>query len=343
MKQYVLSASCVSAQDFSGAALPAQWRQPEGQRLPLADPVYEDHIDVKLIRRMGRLLKMSSVAALDAVRQLGTFKPDAIIAGTAWGCLQDTEAFLKKMTEQQEAFLTPTAFIQSTHNTVAAQVALMLQSHAYNNTIVHRGFSFEHALMDTDLLLGEDPHRQILTGGVDELTDISIHLLQRLGVYGREGNATRGAAAGEGAAFFVLSGEAQNHHLAVLNGFRTVYEPKGADWQDSLDAFLLSMQTSAAEIDLVLTGIPMERPMGMLSNGYFEKAMPAAQVLSYKKYCGEYPTAAAFACWMATGILAAGAIPGDLPGAGKSVGKVLICNQYLNRYFSFMLLSHAER
>jgi hypothetical protein len=80
-----------------------------------------------------------------------------------------------------------------------------------------------------------------------------------------------------------------------------------------------------------------------LSNRYFEEAMPGAQVLPYKNYCGEFPTASAFALWMAVGILASGTIPRELPGGGRPTGRVLICNQYQGRYVSFMLLSHAER
>ena len=52
--------------------------------------------------------------------------PDAIITGTGLGCLEDTEKFLTAMVTNKEEFLTPTSFIQSTHNTVSAQIALLL-------------------------------------------------------------------------------------------------------------------------------------------------------------------------------------------------------------------------
>ena len=62
-------------------------------------------------------------------------------------------SFLTKMVENNEELLTPTAFIQSTHNTIGAQIALMLQCNNYNNAFVHRGFSFESALLDAMLLI----------------------------------------------------------------------------------------------------------------------------------------------------------------------------------------------
>ena len=92
---------------------------------------------------MSRIIRMGVAAAMECLQEADVKKPDAIITGTAYGCLEDTGLFLAKMVENNEEMLTPTAFIQSTHNTVGAQVALMLSCHHYNNTFVHRGFSFE--------------------------------------------------------------------------------------------------------------------------------------------------------------------------------------------------------
>src|SRR5690606_5551866 len=117
------------------------------------DPDYKQWIDVKQIRRMSRVVKMGVAAANLSLEAAGLTAPDAIITGTAYGCLDDTGVFLKKMVEQQEEMLTPTAFIQSTHNTVAGQIALLLQCHGYNNTFVNRGFSFENALLDAMMIL----------------------------------------------------------------------------------------------------------------------------------------------------------------------------------------------
>ena len=49
--------------------------------------------------------------------------------------------------------LTPTSFIQSTHNTVGGQIALELQCKGYNFTYVHGSNSFESALLDAKLQL----------------------------------------------------------------------------------------------------------------------------------------------------------------------------------------------
>src|SRR6202012_5911409 len=129
----------------------------------------------------------------------GVTQPDAIVTGTAYGCLEDTGLFLTSLIERKEEMLQPGAFIQSTHNTVGAQIALLLQCTRYNNTFVHRGFSFEHALLDGMMLIQEGDSRNVLVGGLDEITDASHAILSRFGLY------KHGRINGEGAAFFLLS------------------------------------------------------------------------------------------------------------------------------------------
>ena len=114
---------------------------------------------------------MGVAAAFGCLNEAGCEMPEAIITGTAYGCLEDTGVFLSKMVEQHEELLSPTAFIQSTHNTVGAQIALMLRCRNYNNTFVHRGLSFESALLDAMLLMQEQTVSNALVGGVDAIRE----------------------------------------------------------------------------------------------------------------------------------------------------------------------------
>ena len=172
------------------------------------EPDYKEWIDVKLIRRMSRIIRMGVAAAMACIKHSGVAQPDAIITGTAYGCLEDTGLFLSRMNEQNEEMLSPTSFIQSTHNTVGAQIALILQNHNYNNTFVHRGFSFESALMDVSLLAAENENHHLLVGAVDEITDHSFNILSRFGLYKKNAGTDlydyheKGTVAGEGAVFF---------------------------------------------------------------------------------------------------------------------------------------------
>lgn len=154
-----------------------------GNRLACIEPDYKEFIDPKLIRRMSRIIRMGVAAAMECLKEADVKVPDAIVTGTAYGCMEDTSSFLSKMVEFNEELLTPTAFIQSTHNTIGAQIGLMLQCNNYNNAYVHRGFSFESALLDGMLLLKEKEATTVLVGAVDEIINNSHAILSRMGLY----------------------------------------------------------------------------------------------------------------------------------------------------------------
>lgn len=85
-------------------------------------------------------------------------------------------------------------------NTIGAQIALLTGNHSYNNTYVHRGFSFESALLDAALLLQEGEASTVLAGAVDEMTPALHAILGRMGCWEK-------APPGEGVTFFLLSGK----------------------------------------------------------------------------------------------------------------------------------------
>ena len=170
-------------------------------RLRCIEPDYKNYINPSLLRRMSRMIKMGITAAKICLANAGVEKPGAIITGTGLGCIEDTEKFIHSIIENNEELLTPTPFIQSTHNTVGGQIALLLNCHEYNFTYVHRGISFESALSDASMLLQENSADTVLVGGIDELTDNSFKLLKQLGIYNQR------TVGGEGAAFFLVSGK----------------------------------------------------------------------------------------------------------------------------------------
>src|ERR1700712_1329207 len=173
MKIYIRATGNISPQKtFGPVPFLAEPVWYEGNRMRCIEPDYKPLIDAKMIRRMSRIIRMGVAAAFGCLNEAGCEMPEAIITGTAYGCLEDTGVFLSKMVEQHEELLSPTAFIQSTHNTVGAQIALMLRCRNYNNTFVHRGLSFESALLDAMLLMQEQTVSNALVGGVDEITNI---------------------------------------------------------------------------------------------------------------------------------------------------------------------------
>jgi 3-oxoacyl-[acyl-carrier-protein] synthase II len=320
-------------------------------RLTCIEPDYRQFIDVKLIRRMSRIIKMGVAAASDCLQEAGVQVPDAIITGTAYGCLEDTGLFLAKMVEQKEEMLTPTAFIQSTHNTVGAQIALMLHCHQYNNTFVHRGFSFESALLDGMLLLQENPSTNVLVGGVDEITTVSHTILSRLGLYKREpfphnnlfSSGTKGTIAGEGASFFLLANEPSGDDYAELNAIATFYKPKNiTEIETQIDSFLRAHSTGIDDISLVITGRNGDMYDDEIYNRLDESVFKNKPSVNYKHLCGEYPTAVSFALWMAANIIKLNTIPlatGNTALKEKKIKKILVYSHYQNIHHSLLLIS----
>src|SRR5687768_10642088 len=105
-----------------------------GSRMNCIEPDYKSLIDAKSIRRMSKIIRMGTAASMRCLSEAKTNLPDAIVTATGYGCLEDTTVFLKKMVENNEEMLAPAAFIQSTHNSVGAQIALLLKCNNYNNT-----------------------------------------------------------------------------------------------------------------------------------------------------------------------------------------------------------------
>jgi len=144
---------------------------------------------------MSRIVKMGVACGLECMGELSPEKIGGIITATGLGCLVDTEKFLNNLLDNEERMLNPTPFIQSTFNTIGAQIALIHQIHAYNMTYVHRGLSFESALLDAMMKI-EEGSENILVGAMDEMTETSYIIQQRLGLL-------KGIEAGVGAKFFL--------------------------------------------------------------------------------------------------------------------------------------------
>ncbi len=352
MKIYIRSSASLSPQKtFGDVGFLTEVVEYNETRLRAIEPDYTAFIDPKLIRRMSHIIKMGVAAAQECLHKGNTNMPGAIITGTALGCLGDTVTFLTRLIELNEELLPPTAFIQSTHNTVAAQIALMLTCHNYNNTFVHKGISFESALFDAIMLLKENEADNILVGGMDEITDESFTILSRLGLYKRWPlsnlslfeTSSKGTIGGEGAVFFLLTDKPSADNLAELNGIHHFYRPDDhAEIEQKIIAFLTMHGLQMDDIDLVITGkngdLENDKVYHQLSHSLFSNAALA----NYKHLCGEYPTSAAFALWLAAEMIKKMEIPPvivEKSANNAAPKKILIYNHYMNLYHSLMLVS----
>ena len=133
-------------------------------------------------RRLGKIMKGSLLASLEALAQAGIEKPDAIITGTTYGCLENSERLLEQLKEEGEVMLKPTYFMQSTHNTIGSNIAIKTHCHGYNATYTQGMQSLKWAMRDAELLLQSGKVKTVLVGCHDESTPLFNSLLKRIGL-----------------------------------------------------------------------------------------------------------------------------------------------------------------
>jgi len=349
MKVYIRAASSISPQKtFEVDSFLNEPVEYIGTRLSAIEPDYKAFIDPKQIRRMSHVIKMGVSAAHDCLEKAGVEMPGAIITGTAFGCMEDTVTFLTRIVEMNEEMLPPTAFIQSTHNTVAAQIALMLKCHNYNNTFVHKGVSFENALIDGLMLLNENEVDNVLVGATEEMVDAGFIILTRLGLFKRKpisnlalfGEQSKGTISGEGAAFFLLSGENSADSLAEFNGLKTFYKPKdNAAIEKQVSNFLALYSLNISDVDLIITGKNGDIKNDAVYDGLNSGLFAGKALGNYKHLCGDYPTSTSFALWLAANCIKNVSVPAIVADGNIKPKRILIYNHYQNIYHSLMLVS----
>lgn len=132
-------------------------------------------------RRMGKLLKASTLTSLRALKEAGLDCPDAIIAATANGMLEFTEKFLEDIDANNEGLLKPTLFMQSTHNTLSSAIAIRTKCHGYNITYSQGEQSFKWAMRDAERLIRTGKAKSVLVGYHDESTPLFQEFCNRAG------------------------------------------------------------------------------------------------------------------------------------------------------------------
>ena len=132
-------------------------------------------------RRMGQLMKSSLLSSLEALQQAGIDCPDAVITGTTYGCLENSERLLEEIKTEGEGMLKPTYFMQSTHNTISSNIAIKTHCHGYNVTYTQGNKSLPWAILDAEMLLANGKAKNVLVGWHDESAPFFNRLLEQSG------------------------------------------------------------------------------------------------------------------------------------------------------------------
>ena len=194
-------------------------------------------------RRMSNAVKMGVTTGMESLLDFeaanganansNTLSVDAIISATTLGCIADSEKFLANVIEQNEQMINPTPFIQSTFNTVGAQIALIKGMHCYNNTFSHRYISLESALIDAMIRLDNEASNAVLVVFFDEATPTVEKILKRM-------NMLRERELGEGAFAFVLTAKRCESSVAEITSLQIGNVEAGKNSNENRDTLYLS-------------------------------------------------------------------------------------------------------
>ena len=304
---YVLSAKQISIQQ----PLSEDWMQQtvdyQEPFVRSTDPSFKEYVSPIEARRMGKILKRAIATSKDALKASRLETVDAIVTGTGYGCIENTEFFLDALTRDGEQLLKPTYFMQSTHNTISSLVAIQTKNHGYNATYAHKGISFDSALHDAWLQLRLGKIGSALVGGHDEMTKTFYHILKKGGVMGKDDERC-----GESAVSVVLSSHGEGDSLCRLTGFKMLHQPCLNTLMDAVATMLQEAGKSLADIDYILTGLSGDHQSDAAYLEECKTLFGDKFLLRYKHLFGESFTASGLGFYVAAQCLKSGRIPASL-------------------------------
>ena len=298
-KVYIQAAEQISIQ----TPLSEEWmEQPIVYHEPFVkavNPAFREYIAPNEARRMGNIMKRAIVTSLKVLKETGINHPDAIITGTSIGSLNYTEKFLDDLVENGEESLSPTYFMQTTHNTVSSTISIYTGTHSYNTTYSHGGISFELALKDAWMQLNLGQISNALVGGHDEMVESYYELLRKTGYVGVEGMVP----CGECAMSMMLNKQVSPENLCELAGVSIFRMKSVQNIRKQLEALVEKANIKVETIQMVMTGVNGNPENDRLYQPVLDELFPQAEHLQYKQLFGENYTVSALGLYAAAHLM----------------------------------------
>lgn len=236
-------------------------------------PDYKTYIPPASLRRFSPVLRMAIAAAQTCNQTDVPF--DSISVGTSLGCLRDTERFLQIFITSTGDTLSPTAFIQSTHNTIAGAISMALENHSYNMTHTQNSLSFETALID-GLLCIQEGKKNVLVGAADEAIDF-LDIL-------KDSIIQSDLPFTSGATFLTIQPVSDGNIDRTIIDCEVNFDNQ--DTEGAILKFLSKNEIAPSQIELVLKSSNVFTTIG-------------TKQVDYEQYTGLYYTSSAFAVHLA--------------------------------------------
>jgi 3-oxoacyl-[acyl-carrier-protein] synthase II len=169
-----------------------------------------DYISKRALRRVDHYNRMALLACFQALQDAGmlTGRPQrfGIIVATGYGATRAMWDFKHSLIGETDTIGSPMSFSTSVHNAVAGRIAIALGEKGPNLSVSQFDLSVTQAFLTARQWLTEGMVDALLMGAVDEYSNVLGHYWHHL-YGGHQAGEPAHAVIGEGAAFFVLTGE----------------------------------------------------------------------------------------------------------------------------------------
>lgn len=297
------------------------------------DPDFRQFVSAGDARRMGKLMKRAVATSVSALREGGVENPDAIITGTGFGSIENTELFLDALVREGEQMLKPTLFMQSTHNTASSLIGIHTKSHGYNSTYSQKGLSFDSALYDAWLQFRLGKISTALVGAHDEMSPVFSGFMRKAG------HVKAGEICSEAAVSVLLGSDSVNGAApyCTLNGIKILNRPDAETLKGAVSS--LMEEAGTGKVDAIMTGLS-----GNAENdswySLLDGVLDGVPRVGYKNLFGVTFASSAVGFYAAACSLREGHIPASLTGGDQLECKngILLVNVVDGRHYSLSIL-----
>jgi 3-oxoacyl-[acyl-carrier-protein] synthase II len=218
-----------------------------------------DFIAPMKMRRMNTLSRYAMAAArmaLDDAAVRSAVPQDCGVAiGTAFGPVQTSVDYMQEYVEKGAALAPPQLFAESVANAPGSHIAIEHDLRGFNVTLTQRESSALAAAMYGASQLVKGSADAAVIGGVEEATEMTFSVLDRLGALADESRPfdrrRAGMVFGEGSAMLVAQRETDGAY-GYLTGFGIARDTTASisDWGEDSGAVVRAMRAAIGDAEL---------------------------------------------------------------------------------------------
>lgn len=222
-----------------------------------------DFINPMKMRRMNNLSRFGVAAAKLALTDaaIDPGRNTGVALGTAFGPVQTSVEYMQEYVEKGAALAPPQLFAESVANAPGSHIAIESDFRGFNITITQRESSALAAAMYAASQVVKGSVDAALTGGVEEASEITISVLERLGALAKDvarpfDRDRNGMTFGEGGAVLLLQPRAAKSY-AFVSGFGIARDTTASisDWGDDHAAVVTAMRAAIDDAEIAIGDI----------------------------------------------------------------------------------------